>query len=64
MGSEMCIRDRDLSIDALRETKPSRVDVVNKVLGDGNLNFFRELSKKGRVKILDFGETSVEVGVK
>lgn len=54
----------DLSIDALRETKPSRVDVVNKVLGDGNLNFFRELSKKGRVKILDFGETSVEVGVK
>ncbi len=54
----------NVSVDSLREIKPSRVDIVNKILSGENNKIFEELSKKGRVKVLDFGESSVEVGVK
>ena len=49
------------SIEDVRLLKPSRVDIVNTAINANERDFLVRLGEKGRVKVLDFGDKSVEI---
>ena len=52
-----------VTVKELRTGETSRVDVVNKILNGGDSELIKELSKKGRLKVLDFSDRVTEVDV-
>ncbi|MCH2026236.1 MAG: VWA domain-containing protein [Verrucomicrobiales bacterium] len=52
-----------ITVEELRSGKTSRVDVVNKILNEGDSELIKELGKKGRLKVLDFSDRVTEVDV-
>ena len=52
-----------LTVEGLRSGKPSRVDVVNRILNGGDSKFIDQLSKKGRMQVFDFSDRVTEVDV-
>ncbi len=52
-----------ITVEELRSGKTSRVDVVNKILNEGDSELIKELGEKGRLKVLDFSDRVTEVDV-
>ena len=52
-----------VTVESLRSGKPSRVDVVNKILNEGDSELIDQLSKKGRLQVLDFSDRVTDVDV-
>ena len=52
-----------VTVEGLRSGKPSRVDVVNKILNEGDSELIGQLSKKGRLQVFDFSDRVTEVDV-
>ena len=52
-----------VTVEEVRLDKPSRVDVVNKILNEGDSELIDQLGKKGRLQILDFSDRVTEVDV-
>ncbi|HAA86619.1 MAG TPA: hypothetical protein DCE22_00090 [Verrucomicrobiales bacterium] len=50
-----------ITVEELRSGKTSRVDVVNKILNEGDSELIKELGEKGRLKVLDFSDRVTEV---
>ncbi|MED5584970.1 MAG: VWA domain-containing protein [Verrucomicrobiota bacterium] len=44
----------EIPVDELRERKPTRVEVVNRMFDRNDSKLFKALSDKGRVRVLDF----------
>mgnify|MGYP003949064241 FL=1 len=52
-----------VTIEGIRSGKPSRVDIVNKILNEGDSELINQLSEKGRLQVLDFSDRVTEVDV-